>query len=293
MLPEETIQEILQISSMFDRYALSPGKPVGDAFHVILNHVPNEEAIIASHKYLKERTNRDTLRTALDECIIAPSHDSLEKAIYEFTHTEKQLGYHRKYAQASLGLASMNHKGKKMNARTKQEAAAKAVQTMRHRVLAKVLLNLTFTPFFDSTFTITKLEKLKMGHIEEFFRIVHALKLDDKYISLSQKLAGTLEPSPVDIVLLHLLETHHPTLLTQVYIPSKKPEKYSSSHEPSQTLDPPVFEHSDNGSKNESEHIFETGSESVASSETELENPIGLKEVTSEARQICFGPEGN
>jgi len=73
---------------------------------------------------------------------------TLEKAIGDFITTENQLGYHHKYAQAALGLALMDKKGKKMDTTTKQAVHAQTTAMMRN-LLVHVCLDPTFTLLFD------------------------------------------------------------------------------------------------------------------------------------------------
>jgi len=55
MLAGGTTRVIPGLSRKFDRYSLSPEKPVCRAFGAIVRHVANEEAIIKSHRFLNEK----------------------------------------------------------------------------------------------------------------------------------------------------------------------------------------------------------------------------------------------
>lgn len=269
--------------SSFTRYQLSPGQAIGDSLRLLMTHTLNEEAILETHRFLKKREANDPLKRALRACVDDPSCTSLEVLLKEFTGFEKSLTHHHKYAQASLGLASMSKKGKRTNAADKRIAGRETTSVMRNRLLPRILLELTFAPFFDGAFTMTKLQGILMGQLDEFFNVVRALKLQEQYINASKRLAPLLEPLPVDVVLNTLLELDHPELYGKLYLPSKVHSLRAASEN---LISQPIPE---DIAPLEAESRSE-GEESEESEESEVQE-TGMRNTVIAASRVCYEPQ--
>lgn len=283
LLPDD-IQERIMDMTTFDRYQLSPGQAIGDSFRQLITHKPNEEALITTHKFLKIRETEDKLKHALATCITTPSSASLEALLMQFSGTENALTHHHKYAQASVGLASMRQKGKRTNIVDKQRRNKESTAVMRNRNLARILFELTFTVFFDSDFKVTKLQGVLQGQADEFFSSVRALKLHEKYVNLAQKLAPQLEPLPVDVVLNAILQKDHPELYERLYIPSMASASCLEMHASSRATPAP-------SASVISLPIPEDSLSSKLSEDTEDSESESESVVIQTAKKICYAPE--
>jgi len=264
-------------NSSFDNYHLSVGHVISEAFHELITHTPDEAAIIQSHRFLRSLTAKNKLSVALHECVEEPTLKSIEKLVDEFGTTGKSLAHHHKYAQAALGLLTLEKQAKKPVDGNKAEHDRQAMRDLRNRRYARILMALTFVPYFDESFQMTRLDGLAMKQLKQFFHCVQILGLDVKYRELAQKLAPRLVPTQCDIALHHILEHEYPKHLEVLIFPSA-----SFSPELGRVLDPNAIPEQTH------DHIDEAriDSQDEEEEETRMQESSGLMQLVNGAGQL-------